>query len=104
MNSTKLLKAGIAVSMIALAGCSGNGGGSAETETETIDAQEVYGCSAINIYNAGEYIGFTLSDFSTDFDSTVFSVPVYYFNISLFWKILQIILPMLGVSIPFITL
>ena len=56
MNSTKLLKAGIAVSMIALAGCSGNGGGSAETETETIDAQEVYGCSAINIYNAGEYI------------------------------------------------
>lgn len=61
-------------------------------------------CEILLSDNAGEYIGFTLSDFSTNFDSTVFSVPVYYFNISLFWKILQIILPMLGVSIPFITL
>ena len=61
-------------------------------------------CEILLSDNAGEYIGFTLSDFATDFDSSVFSVPLYYFNISMFWKILQIILPLLGVSIPFISL
>ena len=61
-------------------------------------------CEILLMDNAGEYIGFTLSDFTTVFDSSVFSVPVYYFNISMFWKILQILLPMFGVSIPFIKL
>ena len=61
-------------------------------------------CEILLSDNAGEYIGFTLSDFTTDFDSSVFSIPLYYFNISMFWKILQIILPMLGVSIPLLSL
>ncbi|MBQ6265410.1 MAG: hypothetical protein IJK60_08190 [Clostridia bacterium] len=61
-------------------------------------------CEILLSDNVGEYIGFTLSDFTTAFDSSVFSIPLYYFNLSLFWKILQMILPMLGVSIPFITL
>lgn len=61
-------------------------------------------CEILLSDNAGEYIGFTISEFTTVFDNSVFSIPVYYFNISLFWKLLQIILPMLGVTIPFITL
>ena len=61
-------------------------------------------CEILLSDNAGEYIGFTLSNFTTDFDSSVFSVPLYYINLSVIWKLLQIILPMLGISIPFISL
>lgn len=49
--------------------------------------------------NAGESISMTVEGFTNSFDGNVFDVPFYYFNISLFWKILSVILPMLGITI-----
>ena len=52
-KSEKALLAGILASTALLAGC-----GEAEVpeDFEVIDAQSAYGCSVINVYNAGEYI------------------------------------------------
>ena len=51
--------------------------------------------------NQGEYISFTVLSITTSFDNSVFTVPAYFFNISMFWKILAILLPLFGVKLPF---
>lgn len=51
---TKTTEAALVCSMAVLAGCGSSTGSSG---TETVDAQTQYGCSVINVYNAGEYIG-----------------------------------------------
>lgn len=65
-----MFKAAIAASMLVLAGCSG---GSANVDEEdVIDAQETFGCNAINIYNAGEYISEeAVPDFKAMYNATV---------------------------------
>lgn len=63
-NTTKIL---LACSVAALAGC-----GSSSGAVQEVDAQEQYGCSVINVYNAGEYIGEdVISDFETMYNARV---------------------------------
>ena len=54
MKKQSLSKILLVSSLGVLTACSGSGSSDAE---ETIDAKETYGCSVINVYNAGEYIG-----------------------------------------------
>ena len=49
----KVTKTLLICSIAVLTGC----GSSASSITDTVDAQEQFGCSVINVYNAGEYIG-----------------------------------------------
>lgn len=49
----KVTKTLLVCSIAVLTGC----GSSASSITDTVDAQEQFGCSVINVYNAGEYIG-----------------------------------------------
>ena len=52
-----------------LAACSS---GSTASSDEAVDAQEEYGCSVLNVYNAGEYIGEdVISDFEQQFNARV---------------------------------
>ena len=54
MKTEKILKSAVAAAAaITLTGC----GSSSTPQTETIDAQTEFGCSTINIYNWGEYMG-----------------------------------------------
>ena len=48
------------------------GSGSAHTVEQVADAEKEYGCSVLNVYNAGEYIGETVvSDFETMYNARV---------------------------------
>ena len=63
----KTTKLALVCSMAALAGC-GSGSGKAAKE----DAEQQFGCSTINVYNAGEYIGENvLSDFEKMYNARV---------------------------------
>lgn len=42
--------------------------------------------------NAGEAIGFTLENAASTFDNSAFTVPFYYLNLSLLWKIIYYVL------------
>lgn len=54
---------------LSLASCSGAGSSSVE---QVADAQEEFGCSVINVYNAGEYIGENvISDFEVMYNARV---------------------------------
>ncbi len=58
----------LSVTAASLAACSGGG----NTAESAVDAQEVYGCSVINVYNAGEYIGENvISDFESLYNARV---------------------------------
>ena len=64
----KVTKALLVCSVAALTGC----GSSTSSVTETIDAQEQFGCSVINVYNAGEYIGEdVISNFEEKYNARV---------------------------------
>ena len=53
MKTEKILKLALAASTaVTLAGC-----GSTAANEDAVDAQEVYGCNVLNIYNWGEYTG-----------------------------------------------
>jgi spermidine/putrescine transport system substrate-binding protein/spermidine/putrescine transport system permease protein len=55
----KFVKLGLGSAMaLSMTACSSGGSSAAAstTQTETVDAQKEYGCNAINVYNAGEYI------------------------------------------------
>lgn len=69
-NMQNLLKKSMILGLAAaLAGCSSS---TASTSTETQDAQTLYGCSVINVYNAGEYIGENvISDFEKMYNAKV---------------------------------
>lgn len=45
-------------------------------------------CEIILTDTVGASIGFTVDKVATTFESSVFSVPVYYFDLSILWKIL----------------
>ena len=66
-----LKKAGLVAASLALAACGGSGSGSGSS-TETVDAQTVHGCSVLNVYNWGEYIGEdVISNFEKKFNAKV---------------------------------
>ncbi|MCF0115018.1 MAG: ABC transporter substrate-binding protein [Erysipelotrichaceae bacterium] len=50
----KLFKVALAGALLMVAGCSSE---TSETTETIMDAEETYGCSVINVYNWGEYIG-----------------------------------------------
>lgn len=63
----KTTKLALVCSMAALTGC-----GSSSEAKASIDAQQQFGCSTINVYNAGEYIGENvLSDFEKMYNARV---------------------------------
>lgn len=66
----KIVNLGLGSAMVlSMTACS-SGGSSAKTET--IDAQQEYGCNAINVYNAGEYIDTdVLSAFEKQYNARV---------------------------------
>lgn len=53
-------------------------------------------CEIVLTDTVGASIGFTLEDVSNTFDDGVFTVPFYYINLSVLWKILSIIFVNLG--------
>ena len=69
MKFNKTIKTVTALSaIVALTGC----GSSSSAEVEGVDAQETYGCSVINVYNWGEYIGEDVLDtFENAFNAKV---------------------------------
>lgn len=66
----KLFKTSLAISMgLVTSACQGEGIGAVE---QIADAKEEFGCSVINVYNAGEYIGENvLSNFETMYNARV---------------------------------
>ncbi len=55
MKTEKILKSAVAAAAaISLAGCGSSG---SQGAAESVDAQEEFGCSTINVYNWGEYVG-----------------------------------------------
>ena len=69
MKKQSLSKILLISSLGVLTACSGSGSSGSE---ETKDAKELYGCSVINVYNAGEYIGDgVLNDFEKMYNAKV---------------------------------
>lgn len=65
--SKKSAKTVLVLSMAVLTGC-----GSSASTTEKEDAEKQFGCSTINVYNAGEYIGENvISDFEKMYNARV---------------------------------
>lgn len=83
----KMLKGTLSVAMMAslLTGCSGS---STIDEADIVDAQELYGCSTLNVYNAGEYIADdTISNFETLYTAKV-NYDTFDSNETLYTKLL----------------
>lgn len=84
----KVSKILLASSLVLLAGCGGSSGSGSAAATETKDAKELYGCSVINVYNAGEYIGENvLGDFEKKYNATV-KYETFDSNESMYTKLL----------------
>ena len=80
----KIVKAGMAGTLLVLCGCSGSG----SAAEETIDAQTEYGCNVLNIYNAGEYIGEdVISNFEKKYNAKV-NYDMFESNEMLYTKLL----------------
>ncbi len=86
MRKSAMPKALLALSLaIGMTGC---GGSSTINEEDIVDAQTLYGCSVINVYNAGEYIGEdTISNFETLFTARV-NYDVFDSNETMYTKLL----------------
>lgn len=53
-------------------------------------------CEIVLTDTVGASIGFTVENVATSFDGDVFSVPFYYINLSVIWKILMLFISLLG--------
>lgn len=69
----KIVKVALGSAMIvSLSACSSTSSAKSSASTETVDAKEQFGCNAINVYNAGEYINTdVLSAFEKQYNARV---------------------------------
>lgn len=69
----KIVNLGLGITMaVSLTACSSGNNPQSSASTETIDAKEQFGCNAINVYNAGEYIDTdVLSAFEKQYNARV---------------------------------